>query len=448
MAACNLLSVRTEIAELETARDIGRVCAVESNLLRVRGLGGLARVGDCLRVETSLRVCLTGEVIQLHGAEVSVLPDGVPDGVAIGDRVRLLGPQKLSPSDSWLGRIVDANGDAMDGFPLLGGVSPVDIKRKPLIATRRKALGERLETGSPIFNTVLPVVRGQRIGLFAGSGVGKSSLIADLARRMTADLVVIALVGERGREIREFVEDVLGPEGLSRSVVVAATSDQPPTYRKRCALTAMAIAEHFRDEGRHVLLLMDSVTRFAEAHREIAVAAGEMPALRGYPASTAHTIMSLCERAGPGEDGGGDITAVFSVLVAGSDLEEPIADILRGALDGHIVLDRKIAERGRYPSVDIVKSVSRSLPGAANEHENAIISEIRGLLGAYEDSEMMIKSGLYSEGSDLQVDKALRLWPELEKFWASRKSTATASCFAQLGLLLRRASSPVNEAAR
>jgi flagellum-specific ATP synthase len=290
------------------------------------------------------------------------------------------------------------------------------------------------------FNTFLPVVRGQRIGLFAGSGVGKSMLLGHLARHMQADVVVVALIGERGRELGDFVRDVLGPEGMARAVIVAATSDRSPLVRRRCAWTAMAVAEHFRDAGKQVLFLADSVTRFAEAHREIATAAGELPALRGFPASTAHTIMSLCERAGPGDAGSaGDITALLTVLVAGSDMEEPVADILRGVLDGHVVLDRQIAERGRFPAIDLLRSVSRSLPGAANDDENALLTQARGLLGRYARSETMIRAGLYVEGSDPDLDQAVRIWPELDAFLAEPESKGIANSFARLSVILRRA---------
>jgi flagellum-specific ATP synthase len=276
------------------------------------------------------------------------------------------------------------------------------------------------------------LVRGQRIGLFAGSGVGKSSLLGKFARGVTADVVVIALVGERGRELREFTERVLGPQGMARAVVVTATSDQSPLVRRRCMWTAMAVAEHFRDQGLHVLLLADSITRFAEAHREVALAAGEQGNLRGFPPSTSHTIMSLAERAGPGTDGSGDITAVFTVLVAGSDMDEPVADILRGVLDGHVVMDRAIAERGRFPAINLLRSVSRSLPDAANDAENALISEARRLLGAYERAEMMIQAGLYASGSDPVVDAAIKVWAALDGFMAEDGAAGIAHSFKRL----------------
>jgi flagellum-specific ATP synthase len=278
----------------------------------------------------------------------------------------------------------------------------------------------------------LPLVRGQRIGLFAGSGVGKTQLLGQLARAVEADVVVLALVGERGRELREFVEDVLGPEGMARAVVVTATSDQSPLMRRRTVPAALCVAEHFRDQGHHVLFLCDSLTRHAEAHREIALASGEPPSLRGFPPSTAHQIMTLAERAGPGAEGQGDITAVFTVLVAGSDMEEPVADTLRGVLDGHVILERSIAERGRFPAVDLLRSVSRSLPGAATAAENAQITELRRLLGAWERVEMMVQAGLYAAGSDPLSDRAIKLWPRIEAFLAGAGAHNIAESFERL----------------
>ncbi|MBO9399523.1 MULTISPECIES: FliI/YscN family ATPase [unclassified Shimia] len=434
-----LESLGAELERVRPIKDIGRVSAVEGNLLRVRGLNKVARIGDLLEVTLQDERRISGEVIQLHSNDMTMLPDAAPDGVSIGDRVALRDQIGIAPSDAWIGRIIDPYGNPIDGKPLLRGPEMRPLKNPPPPAAARRALGSRLETGMAVFNTMLPIVKGQRIGLFAGSGVGKSSLMGQFARHMTGDIAVIALVGERGRELREFVEHVLGPEGLKRSIVVAATSDQSPLVRRRCALAAMSVAEHFRDQGKHVIFMADSITRFAEAHREVAVAAGEMPALRGYPPSTSHMIMSLCERAGPGLEGQGDITGVFSVLVAGSDMDEPIADILRGVLDGHVVLDRKIAERGRYPAVDLLRSVSRSLPHCATQTENAVITEARKLLGAYEQSATMIRAGLYSAGSDPALDVAINAWPELDSYLGDGQSASIDNAFAKLTLLLRRA---------
>jgi flagellum-specific ATP synthase len=402
-----------EIAGSAPVRRVGRVAETRRGLAEVTGLDAAA-IGDRVLIHSRDEVA-GGEVLRLTPGQCSVLPDASGDGMAIGDRVELLGKAEIAPDDSWVGRIIDATGQPLDGRPLLRGPQSRAL-RTP--APPAASLGGRLETGVAIFDTLLPLVRGQRIGLFAGSGVGKSSLLAKFARGVAADVVVIALVGERGRELREFTERVLGPAGMARSVVVTATSDQSPLMRRMCALTAMAVAEHFRDQGKHVLLLVDSVTRFAEAHREVALAGGEGASLRGFPPSLTQAIMGLAERAGPGPEGAGDITAVFSVLVAGSDMEEPVADILRGVLDGHVVMDRRIAERGRFPAIDLLRSVSRSLPEAATEEENGLIGEARRLLGAYDRAEMMIQAGLYATGSDPVIDRAIKVWPGLDGFLA------------------------------
>jgi flagellum-specific ATP synthase len=407
-----------EIAQSAPVTRVGRVVETRRGLADVTGLEEAA-IGDRVLIH-SRDSAAGGEVLRLTPGRCSVLPDATGDGMAIADRVELLGRAEIAPDDSWIGRIIDPAGRPLDGRPLLRGPRSRALRASAPAAATRRRLGGRLDTGVAVFDTLLPLVRGQRIGLFAGSGVGKSSLLARFARGVQADVVVIALVGERGRELREFTERVLGPAGMARSVVVTATSDQSPLLRRSCALTAMAVAEHFRDQGLQVLLLVDSVTRFAEAHREVALAGGEEASLRGYPPSLNQAIMGLAERAGPGPEaeGVGDITAVLSVLVAGSDMEEPVADILRGVLDGHVVMDRRIAERGRFPAIDLLRSVSRSLPEAASEEENALISEARRLLGAYDRAELMIQAGLYAAGSDPVIDRAIKLWPGLDGFLA------------------------------
>lgn len=408
--------LQAEIAQIGPVRAVGRVGSIRSGTFSVRGLLSAA-LGDRILAETGGGP-LGGEIIGLTRSGATVLPEEDMEGLSIGARVELLGPVKIAPDTSWLGRIINPFGRPLDGRPILRGVVERSLAGPPPEPAQRRPMGERLATGVAVFDTLLPLVRGQRIGLFAGSGVGKSSLLAKFARGVAADVVVIALVGERGRELRDFTDRVLGREGMARSVVITATSDQSPLMRRRCALSAMAVAEHFRDLGLHVLLLVDSVTRFAEAHREVALASGELASLRGYPPSTAHSIMALAERSGPGTADTGDITAVFSVLVAGSDMEEPVADIIRGTLDGHVVLDRKIAERGRYPAIDLLRSVSRSLPEAASSPENALILDARRTLGAYDRAEMMVQAGLYVQGTDQTVDRAIRLWPQLDAFLA------------------------------
>ncbi|WP_421702009.1 FliI/YscN family ATPase [Aliiroseovarius sp.] len=422
-----------EVAAVRPVRDIGRVVAIGRGTLEVSGLSDVAAQGDLVEIGPPEGKGRLGEVLNLSADTVTVLPDGDVEGLQIGAAVSLRGANQIAPDDSWIGRVIDPFGQALDGRPILRGAEPRPLRGVSMNPTERRVLGARLETGMAVFNTLLPLVRGQRIGLFAGSGVGKSTLLAKLARGVHADVVVIGLIGERGREVREFVERVLGPEGMKRAVVVAATSDQSPLVRRRCGWATMAVAEHFRDQGKHVLLLADSVTRFAEAHREIALASGEGGSLRGFPPSTTHQITSLCERSGPGTGTAGDITAIYSVLVAGSDMEEPVADILRGVLDGHVVLDRKIAERGRFPAIDLLRSVSRALPGCASEAENALISAARQRLGAYDRSEMMIQAGLYSAGTDPALDAAIQAWPKLDGFLAEDEWDNIQASFRRLG---------------
>lgn len=423
--------MRGAIAALNVTQRVGRVTGVFGGTVQFNCAGAAIRVGDRAQVHTNEQL-IDGEVISLDGPQGCILLDGPADGLCVDDRITLQAPDKFAPDHNWIGRVIDPDGMPLDGRPLLPGLVPASLNASPPPAHSRRAMGERLETGLAVFNTLLPIVRGQRIGLFAGSGVGKSTLIADLARGVAADVIVIALVGERGREVRHFVEDVLGKEGMRRSIVVAATSDRAPQVRRRCALAAMTVAESFRQKGQQVLLLIDSVTRFCEAHREIAVAQGESANLRGFPASTGAAIANLCERAGPGAGSAGDITAVFSVLVAGSDMEEPIADMLRGVLDGHITLDRTIAERGRFPAIDVVRSVSRSLPDAASPQENTIIAQARNLLASYARAELMIQSGLYEAGSDPQIDSAVNCHTALDEFLSSKDQRGTLAHFAKL----------------
>lgn len=436
--AVRLNSLQFRLAELDTIRSIGRVVAVTGGVLHVSGLDRHARIGDRADIVRRDGSHLKGEVIQLMPEGIVLLPDVAVDGIALADRVTLSRGGTITPDQSWVGRIIDPDGQALDGRPLTQGLDARPLRCAPPAAAMRRPMGARLSTGHVVFDTMLPIVKGQRIGLFAGSGVGKSSLMGAFAGRIAADIVVIAMIGERGREVRHFVDEVLGAEGRARTIVIAATSDQSPLIRRRCAWTAMAVAEHFRDQGLSVLFLADSITRFAEAHREVAVAAGEAPVLRGFPPSTAHLIMSLCERAGPGGEAQGDITAVFSVLVAGSDMDEPIADILRGVLDGHVVLDRSIAERGRFPAVDVLRSVSRSLPAAATAEENKILAQVRKHLSTYAENQMMISAGLYSTGTDPDVDTAIQLHSPLDDIMASIHDQNPNHSFDQLRLVLRR----------
>ena len=329
-------------------------------------------------------------------------------------------PGRLAPTDAWLGRVIDPLGRPMDGKGRLP-VGPVSrpVRAGPPEATLRARLGPRIDLGVEVMNLFTTCRTGQRLGLFAGSGVGKSTLLSMLARHTKCDVAVISLVGERGREVREFIEDDLGEAGLARSVVIVATSDTPPLMRREAAYSAMTVAEHFRDQGKSVLLLMDSVTRFCLALREIGLASGEPPATRGYPPSVFAELPRMLERAGPGPmlaDGrAGHITALFTVLVEGDDHNEPVADAVRGILDGHVVLDRKIGESGRYPAVDVLRSLSRTVPGCNSASDNILTRKARQVLALHADMADMVRLGAYRTGSDPAVDEAVLLAPRIER---------------------------------
>ena len=421
----------SEIAASRPVRHAGRCLAIRDNLVEVGGLAEVAAIGDLVTFG-STRDARRGEILAIGEDRVTILPEGTADRLSTRDRVLHLGPAVLQPCDAWIGRVIDPFGAPLDGAPLPRGGEERPLNASPPPPLVRRGLGARLETGRALFDTILPIVRGQRIGLFAGAGVGKTTLLAQLARGIDADVVVIALAGERGREVNDFLDRALGPEGRARAVVVAATSDRSPMARRRCLPAAMTVAEHFRAGGRHVLLLADSITRFAEAHREIALSAGEKPVLDGHPPSMVAAITALCERAGPGAGAEGDITAIFSVLMAGSNAEGVVADTIRGVLDGHVLLDRAIAERGRFPAVDVLRSVSRSLPDAATEDENGVIADARAVLSLHEKSEVMVQAGLHVPGADPAIDRALELAPRLDAFFGLRADRGIGGSFDML----------------
>ncbi len=413
----------------------GIVRAISADSITIKGLSGRAKIGDQIDISAKDGQTVRTEVIRIDQQDVVVTPYGQLTGLSLGAKAVYLGPQEPRPCWGWVGKVLDHTGRGLDGgYPVQGGeIYP--LNSVPPI--NRKAIGKRLDTGLAAIDTFLPLCRGQRLGLFAGSGVGKSTLLADLAKSNQADVVILALVGERGREVREFTEKALGEVGMKKSIVFVATSDEPPALKLRAALLAMASAEYFRDQGKHVLLLFDSLTRFAEAHRSVALSAGETPSLRAYPPSTFQALAQLCERAGPGSVGSGDITAVFSVLVAGSNMEEPVADMVRGILDGHIILDRDIAERGRYPAIDIRRSVSRSLPECASGTENQHLTHARRLIGAYENARTLISAGLYQAGSDQLLDEAVVKYETLDEFMTLKQRGNAADSFAALEAILQ-----------
>ena len=446
-----LLSAARSIRALSPDERFGKVVAVRGALIEVEGLAGAAQIGSRVRIATSLET-IEAEVTGVDGGYAQCLPFSDPHGLASGSRAQLVAGQfALRPSNAWLGRMIDGLGRPVDGKgPLPAGADPRPIKAPPPAAAARARVGAKVETGIRALDIFAPLCRGQRLGLFAGSGVGKSVLLSMLARWTECDVAVIGLIGERGREVQEFVEDDLGPEGLARSVVVVATSDEPALMRRQAAWTTLAVAEHFRDQGLHVLCLMDSVTRFAMAQREIGLANGEPPATKGYTPTVFAELPRLLERAGPGLPGvgsaaGGSITGLFTVLVDGDDHNEPVADAVRGILDGHIVITRRIAERGRYPAIDILKSVSRTLPQCHSREQNDIRTATRGLLSTYGDMEEMVRLGAYKAGSNPDVDEAVRLAPQIEALLKQTKDERghADDTFAALSAMLELATEPV-----
>jgi flagellum-specific ATP synthase len=327
----------------------------------------------------------------------------------------------------------------LDGKGPLGqGDLPVPYRNSPPPAKDRTRIGPKLDLGVRAINTFLATCEGQRMGIFSGSGVGKSVTFSMMAKYTSAEIAVIGLVGERGREVQEFIEDDLGEEGLKKSVVVVATGDEPPLMRRQAAYLTMAIAEYFRAKDRQVLCMIDSVTRFAMALREIGLSAGEPPTTKGYPPSMYGELARLLERAGPGIKGQGAITGLFSVLIEGDDMNEPVADAARGILDGHIVMDRAIADRGRYPAIDILKSVSRSMPECLDGNQQRIVKRAKQLISTYEDMAELIRLGAYRKGSDPKVDEAIQYYDQIEEFLTQQKndSTSIGAGFSKLAEIL------------
>jgi len=402
----------------------GRVARIEGLAVEVTGAQGAVSLGGQCTVTIGKDKKIPCEVVGFRDGRALVMPLGPLDGITLGARTYFEDrPASIYPCKAWLGRVIDGFGNPTDGKGALPqGTKAYPIKAPPPAATRRARIGGKLDLGIRALNQFATCCAGQRMGIFAGSGVGKSTLLSMLARNSDADAIVIGLIGERGREVKEFVEDDLGPEGLARSVVVAATSDEAPLVRRQAAYVAMTVAEQLRDQGLNVLLLMDSVTRFAMAQREIGLSAGEPPASKGYTPTVFAELPRLLERAGPGEQGGGTITGLFTVLVEGDDHNEPVSDAVRGILDGHIVLERAIAERGRFPAINILKSVSRAMPGCNSEDEQRLVLKARAPMTIYEDMAELIRLGAYKAGTNPEVDEAVRLYPQLEAFLGQSKT--------------------------
>lgn len=433
-------SLIERVSGLETRTFRGRVGAVSGLLIEAEGPRAALTLGARASIAHGAgeTVC---EIVGFRGDTALMMGFGDLTGVRAGAQTRL-DPEgaHVRPHERWLGRVIDGFARPRDGRGALAeGEIAYALKGAPPCAHARARLGDRLSLGVRALDVFTPMRRGQRLGVFAGSGVGKSVLLSMLARGADADVIVIGLIGERGREAREFVEDVLGPDGRARSVVITETSDSPALARRQAAYLTLSVAEYFRDRGANVLCLMDSVTRFALAQREIGLAAGEPPTTRGYTPSVFAELPRLLERAGPGPDGSGSITGLFTVLVDGDDHNEPVADAVRGILDGHVVMSRAIAERGRFPAIDVLRSISRTAPDVyETEDEARMAGEARAALSAYADMEELIRLGAYAAGSNPQVDRAIALNGPLEAFLGQGKEEASSpeESFSALGSIL------------
>jgi flagellum-specific ATP synthase len=405
------------IAEVQTFKKYGRVTRVVG--LMIESQGPESSIGDVCKIHVQSAAngeqVILAEVVGFKDETVILMPYSSLRDISTGCLVEGTGaPLEVKVGTELIGKVLDSLGNPYDGYALPKGLSTVQTEQDPPNPLTRPPIHDKLEVGVKAIDGMLTVGSGQRVGIFAGSGVGKSTLLGMIARNTSAELNVIALVGERGREVREFIERDLGPEGLSRSIVVAATSDQPALMRIKAAFTATAIAEYFRDKGMNVMLMMDSVTRVAMAQREVGLAVGEPPATRGYTPSVFAILPKLLERTGTNLNG--TITAFYTVLVDGDDMNEPIADAVRGILDGHIVLDRNLANKGQYPAINVLKSVSRLMNHIADPEHVQAASRLRELYYQYSKSEDLINIGAYKRGTSKEIDEAIHYEPLITSF--------------------------------
>lgn len=416
-----LQELSSEIERIPPFRQYGRVTAVLGLLLECAGLQRSLSVGGRCQILARGERMVTCEVVGFRDGRALLMPFDSVEGIGLGCEALVVESDPVVyPSGGWLGRVVNAFGEPVDGGgPIASGPVAYPLRNHPPPAHARRRVGQKIDLGVRALNTFLTCCRGQRMGIFAASGVGKSVLLSMLARYTSSDVNVIGLIGERGREVQEFIADYLGPEGLARSIVVA-TSNESPLMRRQAAYLTLSLAEYFCDDDKDVLCLMDSVTRFATAQREIGLSAGEPPATKGYTPTVFAELPKLLERAGPGR-GEGSITGLFTVLVDGDDHNEPISDAVRAILDGHIVLDRAIAERGRFPAINILRSVSRTMPNCNDEAGNHFVGRARTLIATYENMAEMIRLGAYRAGSDPDVDEAIRYHALLESFLGQDK---------------------------
>ena len=401
----------------------GAISEIASTHFRVSGLSRFVRLGELIGVNSAERVQI-GEVVRIDSDGIIAKPFDRMFAGGLGSVAFRMPPLTFAPDPSWKGRVINALGAPLDGgAPLVPGSRAVSAEAEPPPAMKRARVHKPLRTGVRIIDLFAPICAGQRVGIFAGSGVGKSTLLAMLARSEGFDTVVLALVGERGREVREFIEDVLG-HNRARTITIVSTGDESPMMRRLAPKTAMAVAEYFRDRGESVLLVVNSITRFAHAAREVALAAGEPAVARGYAPTVFTDLPRLLERAGPGEEGSGTITGIFSVLVDGDDHNEPIADTIRSTLDGHIVLSRHIADQARYPAVDVLASISRLAHCVWDPEERELVSKLRAMIARYEDTRDLRLMGGYQPGRDSSLDQAVEIVP---KIYAAMRQDASAA---------------------
>lgn len=412
---------------------------VACNGLVIESLGPDARLGEVCELHARRREePVLARVIGFRDGRVLLMPYGETEGVAVGDRVRARGVELTIPvGPALLGRTIDAFGRPLDGGLPIAAVAQWPVHRPPIDPLRRRDDSEVLETGVRVVDTLLTLGKGQRVGVFAGSGVGKSTLLGMLARHVKADVTVIGLIGERGREVGDFIAHALGAEGMRRAVVIAATSDQPALIRSHATHVAHAVAEYFREQGNDVLLMVDSITRFAMAQREIGLAAGEPPTSRGYPPSVFNALPRLTERGGA-IIGSGSVSSVYSVLVEGDDMNEPVADHMRALLDGHVVLTRDQANRGQWPAVDPLQSVSRWIGRLTTREERACAADVQALFATYEASRDLIDMGAWQRGANAALDRAVAHVPDLQAFFrqAPDESHARAAGYEALSAML------------
>ncbi len=419
--------VLAQLTSLSRWKISGQVTSVMNTNIKIGGMAGLVPIGDLVSVERMNAPPILAEVVGFSGGDAVAFPLGLIDGVRPGASVMRAGPPQIAPSDGWLGHVVDAMGNPIDGScsTLPPGPQRRSIRTEPPPPMTRKRLGNIVPLGVRAFDAFIPCRRGQRLGIFAGSGVGKSSLVSLLASHAQCDVIIVGLIGERGREVREFWEDTIPDAARHRTLVVAATSDQPPILRRWCAYTAMTLAEHFRDQGKHVVLILDTITRFCHALREVYLSIGEPPSVRGYTPGVFTEIPQLLERAGPGREGTGDITGLFSVLIESDDTNDPIADFIRGILDGHVVMDRALAERGVYPAIDVLKSLSRGGEACLPPEMRKLVREARNLMATWERVADLVRMGAYRTGTDPEVDRAIAIQPLIEKNFLIQSKSET-----------------------